>query len=147
MIRIQKITPKENLNKITQAIKTAKWSKASEIDPNDYCEEDLKDFLSKESAIFCVAYLNDAFAGMASAHLLQKASGDLWLYIDEIDVCSDKQKKGVGTALMKFLFNKAKENECDETWLGTEIDNLPANALYKSLKPSEVENFVGYTYE
>jgi hypothetical protein len=38
------------------------------------------------------------------------------------------------------------DSDCDEVWIGTEVDNLPANALYTSLNPSEIQKCIGYTY-
>ncbi len=34
-----------------------------------------------------------------------------------------------------------------EAWVGTEPDNDPANHLYRSLNPSEIEDCIGYTYK
>jgi ribosomal protein S18 acetylase RimI-like enzyme len=48
--------------------------------------------------------------------------------------------------MMRELIAIARESGCQEVWLGTEVDNIPANALYKSLQPDEVEQFVGYSY-
>jgi len=45
------------------------------------------------------------------------------------------------------LLELADEADCEEVWLGTEVDNVAANALYSSLKPDDVETFIGYTYE
>jgi ribosomal protein S18 acetylase RimI-like enzyme len=70
-----------------------------------------------------------------------------WLYVDEVDVCSEQRKKGAGKAIMRKLIEIAEDTGCDEVWLGTEVDNQPANALYRSLDPDEVEQFIGYTYE
>ena len=70
-----------------------------------------------------------------------------WLYIDEVDTCSDLRQRGVGTAMMKWLLQFADENDCDEVWLGTEVENDAANALYKSLRPSSIDAVVGYTFE
>jgi ribosomal protein S18 acetylase RimI-like enzyme len=102
--------------------------------------------LKNAESLFVVAYSDKLFAGMASAKLLNKPNGDIWLYIDEVDVCEDKQRQGIGTALMRYLLKFAHESYCDEVWLGTEVDNLPANALYSSLSPSEIQKFIGYTY-
>ena len=48
---------------------------------------------------------------------------------------------------MQTLIEIADARGCEELWLGTEVDNLPANTLYLSLKPDEVSSFVGYNYE
>lgn len=146
MITLKKITAEDDLQKIVFDIQQAKWVSASEVFPEDYSVEDLKDFLVRTESVFVVAYNAEQFAGMASAKILNKPSGDMWLYVDEVDVCENMQRKGVGTALMNYLFQFAKDCGCEEVWLGTEIDNLPANKLYTSLQPSEIQNFVGYTY-
>jgi ribosomal protein S18 acetylase RimI-like enzyme len=49
--------------------------------------------------------------------------------------------------MMKQLFLLAKDYECDEVWLGSEIENVAANELYKSLNPIEIQEFLGYTYK
>lgn len=146
MITIKKISTQDDLNKIVVDIQQAKWVTASEILPEDYSEEDLKEFLVKSESVFVVAYNDKQFAGMASAQILNKPTGDIWLYIDEVDVCENHQKIGVGKALMNYLLSFSNESNCVEVWLGTEVDNEPANALYKSLTPSEIQNFIGYTY-
>ena len=147
MITIKEITPEDNLLEIIGSIKSALWSKNSEINPSDYSIEGLRTCILSEHNIFCVALLDGQFAGMASAYFLHKPDGDIWLYVDEVDVCSDKQRNGVGTALMQYLFKYGEDNKCEELWLGTEKDNVAANALYTSLKPTEIEDFVGYNYK
>jgi aminoglycoside 3-N-acetyltransferase I len=147
MIDVRKITKEDNLEKIIIEIKSAKWVSASEISVDDYSIEDLRECLEKNESVFIVAYFEGEFSGMASAKLLDKPSGDLWLYIDEIDVCENFQRKGIGTRMMQYLFEIAKVNNCDEVWVGTEVENIPASNFYKSLNPVEVQDFVGFTYK
>lgn len=146
MITIKKISTQDDLNKIVFDIQQAKWVPASEISPEDYSVEDLKEFLVKTENVFVVAYSDKQFAGMASAKVMNKPTGDIWLYIDEVDVCEDKQRQGVGTTLMNYLLKFAHDSDCDEVWLGTEVDNVPANALYTSINPSDKQECIGYTY-
>ncbi len=146
MINIKRVSAQDDLNKIIFDIQKANWVKASEISSEDYSFESLNLFLKNTESVFVVAYSDKNFAGMASAKLLNKPNGDIWLYIDEVDVCEDKQRQGIGTALMRYLLKFAHESDCDEVWLGTEVDNVPANALYASLNPSEIQNCIGYTY-
>lgn len=49
--------------------------------------------------------------------------------------------------MMKELFEIARENGCVEVWLGMEKDNKIAQSFYESLQPTEVEEFVGYTFK
>ena len=72
---------------------------------------------------------------------------ELWLYVDEVDVCADQRQKGAGKAIMNKLLDIAEDEECEEVWLGTEVDNVAANALYRSIDPDDIEQFVGYTWE
>lgn len=146
MINIKRVSAQDDLNKIISDIQKAKWVEASEISPEDYSFEHLISFLSNIESVFVVAYCNKQFAGMASAKLLNKPNGDIWLYIDEVDVCEDKQRQGVGKELITYLLKFAQESDCDEVWIGTEVDNIPANALYNSLNPSEIQKCIGYTY-
>lgn len=147
MIEVTKIDKQSEVPVVIAEIKNAQWAPRSEIDPSDYTVEDLASYIDTQDAIFCVAFFDNSFAGMASVRILPKPDGDKWLYIDEVDVCEDQQRKGVGKELMRYLLQLAKEKECTEVWLGTELDNVAANALYKSVGPDEVEEFVGYTYK
>ena len=70
-----------------------------------------------------------------------------WLYVDEVDVCADQRQKGAGKAIMEKLIALAETADCEEVWLGTEADNLAANALYRSLDPDDIGEVVGYTFE
>ncbi len=146
MLSIKKISANDDLNKVILEIQKATWVVASEISPEDYNEEDFKEFLLKTESVFVIAYFEEQLAGMASAKVLNKPTGEIWLYIDEVDVCENHQKKGIGKALMNYLINYAKEYNCNEVWVGTEVDNEPANALYKSLTPSDIQSFIGYTF-
>jgi ribosomal protein S18 acetylase RimI-like enzyme len=67
--------------------------------------------------------------------------------VDEVDVCSNQRRKGAGKAIMQKLIEIAYEKGCEEVWLGAEAQNMVANALYLSLKPDEVSQVIGYTFD
>ncbi len=146
MITIIDITPDSDIPKLIREIDSAIWSPKSEINIGDYTEETLSEYVKTDRNVFCVAYMDDAFAGIASAYVLTKPEGERWLYVDEVDTVQNKQRKGVGTALMRHLLDYATKNDCQELWLGTETDNVSAQVLYRSLIPDEVQNFTGFTY-
>ena len=147
MIEVKAVTPGDDIDAIVALITASPWSENSEINPDDYSVDTVERCVNNEQQIFCVASLDGKFAGMASAFVLHKPDGDVWLYVDEVDVCADAQQKGVGTAIMHFLFTYGKKYDCNEVWLGTEKDNVAANAFYQSQQPTEVEDFVGYLYK
>lgn len=146
MIKIRKINQTE-VPAVIEAIDTASWVPESELEPGDYQVENVIQFVSNKDCVLCVAEADGQFAGVAFGFVLKKPHGPTWLYIDEVDVCADKQRQGVGTEIMKFLFDYAKAEGCDEVWLATEHDNVPANALYKSLEPSVIDKCFGYLYK
>ena len=59
------------------------------------------------------------------------------LYIDEVGTASTQLRRGIATALMEEIFAWGRELGCKEAWLGTELDNEAANALYRGFHPEE----------
>lgn len=150
MITAEFLTTNDNLAKIVQEINQASWDEANDIAKFDVAS--LKAYLKCEDTLFVVCYKathsKKTFLGMTSARLARKPyDNEIWLYIDEVDVCVNQRKQGAGKAMMEKLIAYANEVGCTEVWLGTELDNAAANALYKSLLPDATETFVGYTYK
>ena len=149
MPKVEVITVDSDLQRIVTDINAASWDEA-----NDLCSYDvasLNDYLRRQDSVFLVCRDDDeaeTFLGMASGRLqLKPYDQQRWFYVDEVDVCVDKRRKGAGAAMMKTFLSIAKQQGCEELWLGTELDNVAANALYTSLKPDEVERFVGFNFE
>lgn len=149
-IEVHQIRIQDDLSQIVSDINGAEWDDDNEISP--YEVESLEVYLQRQDTVFVVAYNIEGdskiFLGMASGRIEIKPYGkELWLYVDEVDVCVNQRKKGAGKAIMEKLLAIADEADCEEVWLGTEVDNDPANALYRSLDPDDVGEVVGYTYE
>jgi ribosomal protein S18 acetylase RimI-like enzyme len=144
------VTVEDNILALVEAINAVSWD-----DDNEMCaynEEDLRFYLEQQHTVFVACYSEmthgKTLVGIASARIeIKPYEKERWLYVDELDVCTDQRRKGVGKFMMQFLIDFAQEQGCDELWLGAEADNLPANALYRSLKPDDVGNVVGYTFE
>ena len=150
MITVAVVTLDDDLNLLVSEINNALWDAANEM--SAYDDEALTAYLRREDTLFVacheIANGERSFMGMASARFeLKPYDNSRWLYVDEVDVCADQRKKGAGKAIMRKLLALAREAGCEEVWLGTEVDNQAANALYGSLDPDEVERFVGYTWE
>ncbi|MEM7096779.1 MAG: GNAT family N-acetyltransferase [Pseudomonadota bacterium] len=149
MLSVVTITPDDDLDQITEQINSAQWDEANALEI--YTPSALAKYLASEGAVFVACYDISAntrtFCGMASARILLKPyEHETWLYVDEVDVCVDQRQKGAGRALMRALIEISEANDCEELWLGTEVDNFPANALYQSLDPDDVAQVVGYTF-
>lgn len=150
MLSVQLTTSGDDLDQLVEQINAAQWDDANEI--SEYDRDALLHYLDHTDTYFVTCY--DAstapatLMGMASARLeIKPYARERWLYVDEVDVCVDQRRRGAGKAIMNKLLEIADDADCEELWLGTEIDNQPANALYRSLEPDDVAQVIGYTYE
>lgn len=146
-MQVKRVSVKDDLERISKDINNACWDEQNEMDDDGFKEEDIRAYLEQDGALFLVCYDNGLFAGVASARILLKPYGESWLYLDELDVPLNMRKQGAGSLMMKELFEIARENGCVEVWVGTEKDNKIAQSFYKSLQPTKVEEFVGYTFK
>jgi ribosomal protein S18 acetylase RimI-like enzyme len=150
MIVVTTVTGDDNLRLIVSEINSASWDQANEM--SAYDTEGLAAYLRCQDAMFLACHDvvdgRRTLLGMAAARLQTKPYGkERWLYVDEVDVCADQRRRGAGTALMKELLAIAEQAGCTEVWLGADVNNVSANALYRSLGPDDVAHVVGYTYE
>jgi len=149
MITVTRITTDDNLLQLVAEINQALWDHTNDMSVFDV--EALTAYLKRQDTLFVACHditeADRTFMGMASARLeIKPYHGARWLYVDEVDVCSDQRQKGAGKAIMRKLIEFANEAGCEEVWLGTESDNHAANALYRSLGPDDIAQIVGYTY-
>ncbi len=68
------------------------------------------------------------------------------MFVNEVGVREEWQKQGIGRAVMERLIDVARARGCQGIWLGTEPDNEPALALYRSMGGDEVM-FVGFGWD
>lgn len=149
MIEVKVVTSSDDIQTLVEQINQAVWD-----DSNDMCEFDvasLKAYLNRQDTVFVVCHdtsiVPSVLLGFASSRLEIKPYGqELWLYVDELDVCVDQRRRGAGRLIMEKLMEIARLEGCEDLWLGTEVDNDAANGLYQSLHPTDVEQFVGYTF-
>ena len=150
MKTVKILTRSDDVQQIVEEINNASWDEANEM--SEYDVASLLAYLERPDTLFLTCHETSpekpTLLGVASSRIEMKPYGqELWLYVDEVDVCSDQRQKGVGKAIMYKLIEIAREIGCGELWLGSEVENTAANALYHSLGPDEVAQVVGYTYE
>lgn len=71
------------------------------------------------------------------------------LYIDEVGVAPAYRRQGIARRMLEAMFGHGKAIGCEEAWVGTEPDNLPARGLYEQLRAEgddEAEPFVMYVF-
>ncbi|TGD76236.1 GNAT family N-acetyltransferase [Mangrovimicrobium sediminis] len=145
-MKTQIVTICDDLDHLVQQINCASWDDSNEV--CEYDVESMKEYLQRQDTVFVACHDTEGtLLGIASSRIEIKPYGrELWLYVDEVDVCSDKRRKGAAKLIMQTLIGIARTRGCKELWLGAEVDNMPANALYHSLHPDQVASVVGYTY-
>jgi len=150
MIVVSVISINDDLQRLVDEINSASWDDANEM--SEYGVEALVEYLTSQDTLFVACHEiteeDRTLLGFASSRFeIKPYDKSRWLYVDEVDVCADQRQRGAGKAIMRKLIEVAENSGCEELWLGTEVDNLAANALYRSLDPDEAEKFIGYTYE
>lgn len=66
------------------------------------------------------------------------------LYIDEVGVAPSFQRRGVARRMLDEAFALGRALGCEELWVATEPDNLPARAMYerRGASPEAVTMYV-----
>ncbi|WP_164114305.1 GNAT family N-acetyltransferase [Sphingorhabdus sp. Alg239-R122] len=95
-------------------------------------DEYLSRFLADKGHMMIVAVQNGLTVGKCTAIVHHRPDKPDELYIDEVDVTPTLRKQGIGKMLIARMLELADEYGCEECWLGTEKDNIPAKALYES---------------
>jgi ribosomal protein S18 acetylase RimI-like enzyme len=54
------------------------------------------------------------------------------LFVNEVGVAPRLHRRGIGLSLMRAIIAQARALGCDSAWVGTDLDNLPARALYRA---------------
>jgi ribosomal protein S18 acetylase RimI-like enzyme len=67
------------------------------------------------------------------------------LYVDEVGVAPAYRRQGLARKMLDEMFALGRSLGCEEAWVGTEHDNLPARRLYET-RGSVAEPFVMYVF-
>ncbi|HYE95159.1 MAG TPA: GNAT family N-acetyltransferase [Rubricoccaceae bacterium] len=89
---------------------------------------------------------NGCVVGIASAFHYVHPDKPPALFVNEVGVAPTHQRQGIGKQLLAALFEHGRALGCTEAWLGTEVSNAAARALYAAAGMNEdPEPFVLYT--
>ncbi len=102
-------------------------------------------YLENPANLLIVAVTDGLVIGQLAAVLHYHPDKPIELYIDEVGVTMQYQRQGVATRLMEEIVTWGKALGCEEVWLGTEIDNVAARALYARYAPAQ--EIVMYAWE
>ena len=91
----------------------------------------------------CIAYDGDTIIGTARA----LSDGVCNAYIVDVWTLTAYRRQGIARAMLNELFAWGRELGCEEAWLGTEFDNVEANALYRGFDPVEDDGIQFYLFK
>ena len=131
IMHVQTVSAQDDLAKLVREINSAKWDDDNAMP--EYSEEALVAYIQRADTLFLTCYeatqTASVLLGIASARVEMKPYGEeLWLYVDEVDVCADQRRKGAGKQLMQELIKIAEAKGCEEV-LNTNILTIPLDVV------------------
>lgn len=110
--------------------------------------EFVREFFSDPRSLIAVALRDGVVVGMATALAYVHPDKPLQLFINEVGVAGACRHRGLGRQLVSLLLERGRAMGCAEAWVATEVDNLPARAVYTALQGREdPARAVVYTYD
>ena len=103
-------------------------------------------YLASPGHYLMVALLEGEIVAQAAAVVHRHVDQPTELYIDNLGVTPRLHRRGIAREMIRRLFELGRSVGCEEAWVGTEIGNQPARALYEGLG-ADGESFVMYVYE
>jgi ribosomal protein S18 acetylase RimI-like enzyme len=97
-----------------------------------------------------VALDGDLVVGQVAAVVHRHLDKPTELYIDEVGVALGYRRRGIARRMLAAMFEHGKAIGCEEAWVGTEPDNLPARRLYEGWRGAAdggAEEFVMYVFK
>ncbi|MES2914394.1 MAG: GNAT family N-acetyltransferase [Pseudomonadota bacterium] len=85
---------------------------------------------ARPDTILLVAEAAGRIVGFASGTVLDHPDKPPGLFVQEVGVNPDAQRRGIGRALILALRAEGRRLGCATSWVLTEPDNSPARALY-----------------
>lgn len=108
-----------------------------QVDPDvfdhEINSECLAGYLSDPNCVMFIAIAGELVVGQMRAMIHHHPDQAAELYFDNAGVAPAFQRRGIATRLYAEIARVGKERDCREVWLGTEPDNEPAKAFYRSL--------------
>ena len=95
--------------------------------------ERVANYLASAGHLMVLASIDDLVVGQCTGVIHHHPDKPTELYVDEIGTGSAYLRRGIATAMLAELFDWARELGCEEAWLGTELDNVAANSLYRHI--------------
>ena len=96
-----------------------------------------------------VAIHDGVIVGQTAAVVHRHPDKPTELYVDEVGVAAGFRRQGIARRMLEAALDHGKAIGCEEAWVGTEPENLPARGLYEQRRRAgddEAESFVMYVF-
>ena len=103
-------------------------------------------FLATRVNEIVVALQGGTVVGFASGTVLMHPDKPFGFFINEVGVGDDFRRQGIAARCVRRIVELARDRGCEEIWLATEADNVPARGLYRKLGAEETEGIVMYEF-
>lgn len=103
-------------------------------------------YLGTPGHLMILAFEGDLVVGQCAGVIHHHPDKPTELYVDELGTASTHRRQGIGRRLLDAMFDWGRELGCAEAWLGTELDNDAANALYRRVPPVEDDAMQFYVF-
>lgn len=108
----------------------------------------LRAFIDDARHVMLLAVDDGTVVGMASAVEYFHPDKQPQLWINEVGVASTHRRQGIGRRLVEALVRIAEERVCIFAWLGTDVENIAAQACFKSVPDvEEPQPFLLYEWD
>jgi ribosomal protein S18 acetylase RimI-like enzyme len=97
--------------------------------------------------ILVLARLDGRVVGFASGTVLDHPDKPRNLFVQELGVNEDAQRRGIARALLAALRAEGRARGCKVSWVLTEGDNLAARATYTATGGAETADVVMYEWD
>lgn len=94
-------------------------------------------FLAEPRYRIFVALDGDLVVGMATGFTHFHPDKPEEFFVNELGVDDSHLRQGIGTRLLQAILHEAREMGCADAWVGTELSNGPALALYRKLMTAD----------
>ncbi len=103
-------------------------------------------FLATRVNEIVVALDQGEVIGFASGTVLMHPDKPTQFFVNEVSVHEDYQRRGIATRMCKRIFDLARERGCEGIWLGVQVKNDAARALYRKIGARETKGLVIYDW-
>jgi aminoglycoside 6'-N-acetyltransferase I len=106
---------------------------AEEVFDRPIVADRLRCYLAEAGHLMILAVEEGVVVGQCAAVVHRHPDKVTELYVDELGTAPSHQRQGIGRRMIDAMFEWGRELGCKESWLGTELDNVAANALYRGI--------------